>query len=767
MRPRSLQVLEIIFALSAIPSLCPAEDSSAFARDIRPLVESYCLDCHDGPSARGGIDLAGSETVAALEAAPELWLRVRAQLRDASMPPAGKPQPSSTETVQMVRAIEEILHITSHDPERPAAAIIRRLNRVEYRNTIRDLFGLDIDTEREFPADDIGHGFDNMGEVLALPPLLLESYLNTAERIAARVVLDPEPAAMPTRRTPGREMTKSVGGGPRGDALLLWSTGEATASFSLPRAGLYSLRARVYGQQAGPDPVRIALKVGKRELATFDVPHTQRDPGEFETEAQCEAGNVEFAVAFLNDYYAPDSADPKQRDRNCAILEVALDGPLDPPAISGYQARCIADLNAQLDSTATLAQILRETTRLVYRRPARPDELDRLLTMIASTVPPEATLETRWRLGLVALLTSPSFLFRTELGPERDDAHPQRSRPLDGFEMASRLSYFLWSSTPDRELLATAERDELRTVEQVQTAARRLLADPRSLALAENFATQWLQIRNTDRVRPDPQKFPAVDTPLLNSMRAETVLYFDANLREARDFWELFASDFSFLDERLAQHYGVPGVSGEWFRRVKLPESRPGGVLAHASILTLTSNPTRTSPVKRGKWLLEAILDAPPRPAPPGVGTLATDAPKRADGGIASVREQMLIHRREPSCAQCHTRMDALGFSLENFDAVGRWRLMESGRAIDSTAEFDNGAVLDGFDGLRDYLRAAPAVRRSIAVHLLIYALGRGLTADDEPSLARLVAALELQPTVRDLILELVGLELFRKVRTS
>ncbi|MCL4209321.1 MAG: DUF1592 domain-containing protein, partial [Phycisphaerales bacterium] len=365
----------------------------------------------------------------------------------------------------------------------------------------------------------------------------------------------------------------------------------------------------------------------------------------------------------------------------------------------------------------------------------------------------EGTPESRVRTAVTAMLVSPRFLYR----PEPSSGRP---RDLDGYELATRLSYFLWSSGPDEELLKAAGSGELNSPQGLEQHATRLLADPRSIALAENFATQWLQIRDLPQRSPDPARFPGVDASLLSAMQAETILLFDAVLRENRSVRDLLACDFTFLNERLARHYGIPGVRGEHMRRVRLPRGMTGGVIAHAGVLTATSNPTRTSPVKRGKWVLEALLDDAPPPPPPGADSFEAARDKTR---ARTVREVLAQHRADPNCSVCHRRMDALGFALEHFDPVGRYRATDSGLPVDSLGELPDGRTLRGMDDLQKLLLTDQAYLRSLARHLLTYALGRGVMDADEPLVARLVEALEQEPTVASLVRAIVRSDAFRR----
>jgi hypothetical protein len=672
------------------------------------------------------------------------------------MPPPDRAQPDADAVAAVVAWIDAELGTGRPDPGR---VTIRRLNRTEYRNTVRDLLGVHYDTDAHLPADDVGYGFDNIGDVLSLPPALLEKYLAAAEAIAARAVVDEDPAHPPVHRVAAGELTVTGGGSQRGGAAWLHSSGMVGATHRFPRDGEYVLRARAWGQQAGPDPVRMAFRAGRANLGVVAVPATA--PTTYEVRARVKAGTHGVGVVFTNDYYRPDHPDPKQRDRNMAVEWLEIVGPVDAPVVADAQRRLVP--RPPSAEPAAAAAYLREVAGAflarAWRRPLRDGELDRLLAAVEAGAAPGATFHARLRLAVTAALVSPHFLFRVELDPE---AAADAWRVGD-FELASRLSYFLWSSMPDDELFALARRGELARDDVLAGQVRRMLRDPRASELSRNFAAQWLHLRGLDEAAPDPERFPGVDDALLDAMRAETELFFEAVLREDRSVWDFLDGDFTFLNEKLAKHYGIEGVKGDRMRRVRLDGTRRAGVLTQASVLTVTSNPDRTSPVKRGKWILEALLDAPPPPPPPGVGTL--EEVEAAQG--ATMRERLALHRADPNCASCHVRMDVLGLGLENFDAVGRWRTHEGARPVEAGGTLPDGRSFDDPAGLRAILRADPAFLRSLSRHLLTFALGRGLTDGDEAAVRDLVAALEREPTLKRLILGIVRLDAFRMKRSD
>lgn len=743
----------VVASSAGASSAVAGADDAAFARSF---VQAWCVECHGGERPKARLNLesfaASMEAIDALDAEP---LRLMREMIDSGeMPPEGHPRPGADDVAAMkaiiTRWIEERQAATPAAPDAPVAigqVVMRRLNRAEYTNTIRDLLSIDFDAGSVFPADEVGHGFDNNGDVLSMPPLLFEKYLDAAERIAAQAFPDPLPPAPPLRAVPGEQLKRDDDqpARSRDGAQHLWSNATVFFQHEFPVDGRYRFRVRAGGQQAGPELVKVAFVVDRRTLHTVEVPATYAEPGDYTCEASVKAGSRRVGAAFVNDFYQPDHPDPSKRDRNCAIFELSVEGPLDAPPARPEQI----DPQRESNSQAWVRRTIETLAPRVFRRPVPRADIEELLALAGDGGTPESRLRT----AVTAMLVSPRFLYRPEpsTGERRD---------LDGHEIASRLSYFIWSSTPDDDLLAAAGRGELDTGDGVAAHARRLLADPRSIALAEHFATQWLQVRDVERREMDRDRFPDVTPAMLEAMKAETILFFDAILRERRDVSELVSADFTFVNERLARHYGLPGVRGDYMRRVRLPAGVRGGVVTQAAVLTATSNPTRTSPVKRGKWILEALLDAPPPPPPPGVDSF--EKAKEATGAT-TVREILALHRSDPNCSVCHRRMDALGFALEEFDAVGRRRASDDGQPIDSRGELPDGRTLDGAADLRQLLLTDAALHRSLARHLLTYALGRGTDNHDEPALDSLVESMRADPTIPALIDAIVRLDSFRR----
>lgn len=696
----------------------PPKASPRFEQVVRPVVVKFCLGCHSGLRPAGTIDLDKTATHAQFLQQRDLWDRVSQALRSSHMPPPGQPAPTAAQRKQVADWIDTTLSADCAVAD-PGKVTLRRLNRAEYDNTIRDLLGIDFQASADFPSDDVGYGFDNIGDVLSISSLLLEKYLAAAEAIAERAI------ALPGKRawTVDPDRARLDGGVRVGDSgeFGFFANGEASFAFDLPRAGQYTLKIEAGGQQAGPDRCRMEVRVdGKPVQAPIEVAATRAKPVLYELPLRL-GPRQRIAVAFVNDYYRPQDPDPVQRDRNLYVNAIELTGPHDPDGALPASHRRIVVARPESDDWApALRKVLGPLATRAYRRPATADEVERLVTIGLLAKKSGESFEKGVRLGVQAVLVSPHFLFRVE--------NPKPG-PLGGYEIASRLSYFLWSSMPDQTLFELAGKGALGKPENLVTQVRRMTKDPKVAALAENFAGQWLQLRKLEIAQPDSKLFPQFDEALKESMRAETTLFFRNIVAEDRSILEFLEANYTFLNERLARHYGIHGIQGSEFRKVTLGDARRGGLLAQASILTVTSNPTRTSPVKRGKWVLENILGTPPPPPPPGADTLPG-----GDGPLTgkTLRAKMEEHRKNPTCASCHSRMDPIGFGLENFDAVGAWRDREGDEEVDATGQLPDGTRFEGPASLRAYLVSKKdQFAGALAERMLTYALGRGLTAVD------------------------------------
>ena len=745
---------------AALLALAPTNEKAddAFDDVVRPFVAQHCARCHGEAEPQGDLALTTFATADAARAAPDTWELVRDVLAYGEMPPEGEPAPPAPEVEAVLAWLEGTLGSDDEGgPVDPGPAVLRRLNHTEYANTVRALFGVDYPVEERFPRDPIGFGFDNNADALAIPDLLFEKYLEAAHEIAQLAIRVDDSREPRTRRFDGERL---AGEHHRGDAVVLPSHGAATAHATVPRDGDYLVRARAWAQQAGDEVARMELRVGETLVESFEVPNVAGSPGHFEARARLPEGESALHAAFVNDYYEPEDPDPANRDRNLYVGWIELVGPLDPPEPTAFQRALLERFGEELGDGRRDA-LLAHLARHVWRRPPSDTEVRRLARLTAGDELAGATLEEELQLALEALLASPNFLYRVELDPPPSRATPVR--PLTDWELATRLSYFLWSAPPDEELYARCERGELQNDTVLGAEVERMLDDPRSRALADHFATQWLQVRGLAEATPDPERFPDFDAELRAAMHTETVLFFDALLRDRRSAWELVDGDWTFANERLARHYGLDGVEGSAMRRVSLADTPRRGVLGHGSVLLSTSDPTRTSPVKRGKWVLDALVGAPPPAPPPGADSIDDSPEARA---AASLRERLELHRTDPNCAVCHARMDPLGFGLENYDGTGAWRDAEEGHAIDASGELPDGRRFDGPLGLSRLLRDDGRFARTLCEKLLAYALGRGLVRGDRRTVEWVLArAGGDEPVLRELVRAICMSDAFRTRR--
>jgi mono/diheme cytochrome c family protein len=714
--------------------------TDSFKTEVMPLVAKYCAGCHGAQNPTGGVSLVGVRDTASFLKSRDLWQRVAHNVRASVMPPAGLPQPTRAERDRMVAWIEGTISRAECNIQDPGRVTMRRLNRVEYNNTIRDLFGIDLQPANSFPSDDVGYGFDNIGDVLSISPLLMEKYLSAAEKVVRAAIVTPE-SSSPTTYYQGDKLA-NAGGAERGGGRILASVGEVVIEHEFPKPGEYLLRVRAYGEQAGSEPVRMAIRLDGKNLRTVSVRAAEESPEGFQEPVKVAAGKRRFAAAFLNDYYKPDAPDPGQRDRNLIVEALEIQGPMGlhgklPPS---HKRIFIAQPTpATRDETAR--KILGTFARRAYRRPVTAAELDRLVRIVRLAAKEGESFERGIQVAVQAALVSPHFLFRVETDPKPNDRNAKRR--LNDFELASRLSYFLWSSMPDEALFDLAARKMLQDPKTLVAQVQRMLRDPKAKALSEVFGGQWLTLRRLSEVAPDPKLFPQFNDALRQAMRTETELFFREIVREDRSVLDFLDGRFTYVNEPLAKLYGLPGVKGDAFRRVSLAGTPRAGVMTQASILTVTSNPTRTSLVKRGKWVLEQLMGTPPPPPPPDAGELKEDAKEKLTG---TVRQRLEQHRKNPICASCHTRMDPIGFGLENFDAIGRWRTREGEHPVDSSGVLPGGQRFQGPTQLISLLKAKQQEQfvRNLCQQMMTYALGRGLESYDRCNLdaiAKRVAA--------------------------
>jgi mono/diheme cytochrome c family protein len=712
-----------------------APSPPAYTTQVLPVVSKYCVGCHGPEKPKNGLNLAAFTTEAAALKNLKAWEKVLEAVRDGSMPPDNKPQPSEAESSRFTQYLESLISKAScKTVQDPGRVTLRRLNREEYNNTIRDLVGVDFRPADDFPSDDVGYGFDNIGDVLSLPPLLMEKYLAAAESVAKMAILADDEPWGPTRRFKAEEVAKPGSGHVQGDSgfWLMASNNEVGVDHAFTKSGNYLLRARAFGQQAGKDLPKLEFFIDGKSARSFDVKGEEDSPEIFEAKVKLKMPVSRFAAAFTNDAYYPENPNPRQRDRNLAVDWIEIVGPMYslPNDLPESHKKILPRRPSVTNRREVAREALQKFATRAFRRPVTPSELDRLVSFVDLALKNGDKFERGIQVAMQAILVSPHFLFRVEM-----ETRPGAPRLLNDLELASRLSYFLWSSMPDDELLDLATKGQLRTGKNLDAQVARMLKDARAKEFVENFAGQWLQVRNLKLASPDRGRFDKFDEPLRRAMAREVELFFAAIVHDDRPISDFLQADYTFLNERLAKHYGIQGVTGDKFRRVHLTDATRGGVVTMASTLTVTSNPTRTSPVKRGKWILDEILGTPPPPPPPNVADLPTDdedANGKRKAPATTLRLRLEKHRADPNCASCHARMDPLGFSLENFDATGAWRDKDGPFPVDSSGILPGGEKFAGPVELKAVLMTKiKPFTRCLTEKLMTYALGRGLEYQD------------------------------------
>ena len=737
------------------------QESQTTEHSAQALVDRYCVACHNDRSLRAGLSL---ENVSIDDVAghPEVWERVIRKLRAGAMPPANSPRPDDDAYQGLLTHLESALDVqAAAAPNAGRPETLRRLNRTEYRNAVRDLLGLDVDVATLLPGDDASFGFDNVG-VVELSPTLMERYLTAAQKISRLAVgsLGIVPGSRVVVLRPDLTQEGHIAGLPFG------TRGGTLVDHTFPLDGEYEIEVRLARNrnenvEGLREPHVLEMTLDGDRLQLFNVvPDRQRLGGYYSDEdvdrhlnlrLSVSAGPHTFGTAFLQKnsaiieterqpYQAQFNQDRHPRQQP-AVHSVSITGPFDPRGAGDTPSRqrifsCRpTSVDDEADCAATIISSL---ARRAYRRPVSYGDLEMPLNFFERGRA-SGGFEAGIELALRALLTSPEFLFRVERDPE--DVAAATNYRLSDIELASRLSFFLWSSIPDDELLELAEAGRLRDKTVIANQVHRLLADPRAASLTTNFAEQWLYLRNLDTAQPNLREFPDFDDNLRQAFRQETQLLFSSIVEEDRNILELLRADYTFLNERLARHYGISGVYGTNMRRVPLPAESPRrGLLGHGSILTVTSYATRTSPVLRGKWILDNLLGMPPPPPPPNVPPLEEPEP-----GVAarSMRERMEAHRANAACAACHRLMDPAGLSMENFDAIGRWRDRgEDWTPIDASGSIPGSGrgTFDGITGLRKAVLARPQIfAGTVTEKLMTYALGRGLDYYDGPAVRQIV----------------------------
>jgi len=729
--------LFILTVLAARAATADAElpGVERFRKNVQPILEANCYSCHGNGNKKGEVTLDGFKTPDAILNDPKLWLRVLKNVRGGIMPPAKSERLAPEEIVAIEHWIKQDAFGADAAEIDPGRVTLRRLNRAEYRNTIRDLMGVDFNTDTAFPADDTGYGFDVIGDVLNISPVLLEKYLAAAKTIVNEAV--PSVTKVMGEKTLTGKQFRDTAGKVSSGPFNFYKEGATGLNFSIDRSGDYRIIVTINVKSAfeyDPGKLQVVYKLEGREIGKQELAWTNGKPFIFTTEQKWEPGEHHLSLE-MHPLVSPDKIF-KAPDAN--ISKVQIQGPLDrsqwrhPPDYDRFFSKDEPPA-ADPERREYARDILTRFVTKAYRRPPDAKLIDKLVA-IAETVykQPEKTFEKGIGQAMSAVLASPRFLFRTEEAVPGDTS---KFPLIDEYSLASRLSYFLWSTMPDDELMLLAQKGELR--KNLSAQVRRMVADKRSETLVQNFAGQWLQLRDVDTIpinesvvlkRDGSTQSVSLDKELRLAIRLEAEMLFSRILHEDRGILELIDCDYSFLNERLAQHYGIPGVTGPKMRLVKLPEGSPrGGILTMSSMLMVTSNPTRTSPVKRGLFVLDNILGTP-APPPPDMVPQLEDAEKDFKDHEPTLRELMETHRAKPLCSACHTRMDPIGLGLENFNAMGMYRDNERGQAIDAGGKLITGEKFSDVRELKAILKTTRRLDfyRCLTEKLLTYALGRG-----------------------------------------
>ncbi len=785
----------IVFALpvSVVPLLAvavvmPSGTQSVHTKSVptldqttSPFFAKNCIGCHDSKSKAGGLNLESLRRADTVNRDRDTWEAIIRKISTGEMPPQGSPQPTPVEIRATTRSIEtEFERIDRINASNPGRVTAHRLNRAEYENTIRDLLSVETHPAQDFPQDDSGYGFDNNGDVLSLSSSQMEKYLASAEKIARTAIFGPEtldPTLVRHEPSRGRIVgTNTIPASYDTSGLNLPNSMHALHRF--PVEGEYLFRYHLEGvRPLGSDALHLGLWIDGRQVKSMDFDPTgsaafNPDRQDFsgrtvECRMRVPAGDHWIAATIAHMFeglpvaYAganpskrvvppPEFNPPKNfpperiaqfkkrfeaRQKEIAPVNDArvnaleIGGPYaqvkTPSAESLHKVFICGHLHGGHNADCA-RKIISDFGRRAFRRPMTPQEVGRFTRFVTLARSKGDSFEEGICLALQAILVSPNFLYRIEQDPLPKPA--AEAHQISQYELASRLSYFLWSSMPDDKLRDLAAHQTLRNPGVLKAQVQRMLKDPRSSALAQNFGGQWLQFRALESVHPDRDRFPDFDDYLRLSMRRETEMFFENMIRDDRSILDFLVGKYTFMNGRLASFYGIPGVEGPAFRKVDLTGTPRGGILTQASVLTVTSYANRTSPVLRGKWILENILNAPPPAPPPGVPNLDVTTV----GSEASLRQQLEQHRKNPTCASCHARMDPLGFGLENFDAVGAWRTNDGKIAIDSSGTLPDGRSFQGPDGLKTVLQAdSNAFADCLSAKMLTYALGRGLERYD------------------------------------
>ncbi|MFM2171563.1 MAG: hypothetical protein RI957_1792 [Verrucomicrobiota bacterium] len=701
--------------VSIVPS--HADLAKQWDKEIVPILENYCFDCHADGVKKGDFSFDAFSGIPSMQAKRDAWKRVRENLAYELMPPIDKDQPSSDERRKLIEWIDAaVFPVDPKNPD-PGRVTLRRLNRFEYQNTVRDLIGVLPDTQL-LPPDDSGYGFDNMADVLTLSPTHLEAYLNTASQALDKAY---GISAVPKRLIDPRQMKGSAAY--EDDIFTMCVGGRRSMQLDV-KPGKYRITFRLSGQQAGEEKVKARILVGS-VINEITVGNT--DPVDFAITTDLSEEQRAMGVEYLNDYWDERT----KADRNLLVHSITLEGPLDQQRKRNLLL--FPERKEGQNDDQYIATVLRNFLSHAFRRPAADAEIASYAGLMKAQRKDKQSLEDAMRPAFEAAMISPQFLFR-ELHAVYSLDKPGTILQVPELSLASRISYFLWSSAPEDSTLSLAANKQLRPL--IKEEVDRMIRSPKTSALIDRFFAQWLQYQDAAFIAIDSKLYPAAAGSLRDDMIMESKVFCEDMLKNNLPVTRLIDADYTFVNESLASHYQMPRVEGREFRKVMLPDPMRRGILTHGSILAVTSNPNRTSPVKRGKWVLETLLDAAPPPPPPNVPSL----PASHQGiSSASLRAQLELHRKDPACASCHKLMDGIGFAFEAYDVDGSRR---KGPDIDTRGNLASGEVVDSPASLSKILatKRADEFHRAFAVKMLTFALGRGLDYYDKPAVDKIVA---------------------------
>lgn len=738
---------------TSLKEIAPEGHTETVISSKLAVVDTYCISCHNAEEKEGNMNL---EDVRDEDILPhsELWEKIITRLESRQMPPPDRKRPSEETYEAVIANLTSTLDEASNKNPNPGRTdTFRRLNRTEYQNSIRDLLGVQIDASDLLPKDEESHGFDNV-TVGTLSPSLLDRYISAAQKVSRLAVGAPNdsPTGATFRMPADYTQEKHIEG------LPLGTRGGALINYTFPQDGTYEIEIRltrdrnehVEGLFEAHD---IEVLLDKEVVKTFTVerPRGRRDHNEVDKHlvlrAEFEAGPHDLGVTFLKN---PNSLSVNRRQpfesafnyhrhprQSPAVYQISITGPFNGTGATSTPSRdkiFIDYPEHQGEEDSTARAIIANLQKRAYRRPVTDRDIDRGFEFYKDTAKSEG-FEAGIEAAVSSILVNPEFIFRIERDPSQ--AKPGVPYKITNLELANRLSFFLWSSIPDEELLDAAIEGSLSNPNILEAQTRRMLSDPKAINLVENFATQWLHLRNLEAIVPDLRLYPDFDDNLRQAFRKETELFFESVLSEDRSIMDLLKADYTYLNERLAHHYNIPNVFGSRFRRVQLdPEHQRGGLLRQGSVLTVTSYATRTSPVIRGNWILENVLGTPPPPPPPDVPALEDNSVDQS----LPMRERLAEHRANPACAGCHNLMDPVGFALENYDAIGQWREFENGASVDVSGGLPDGSIFEGVGPLEEGLLERPELFvRTISQKLLTFALGRGVEVYDAPAIRKIV----------------------------